>query len=91
MSLIKRSDVKNHLSTRARGILLFKSSSRPDVTGQPGNQSTDAGGTAPGPFADRAADRGGHAPAAAMSTLPTDVANDREASAPSTRSGKPRS
>src|SRR5581483_1288957 len=85
MSLIKRSDAKNQPSTRASGILLFKSSNKPGVTGQPGNQSTEAKGTVPVPFADR----GSQAPAAAMSTLPTDVANDREASAPSTRSGKP--
>ena len=84
MSLIKKSDVKHHLSTRANGILLFRSSNEPDVTGQAGDRSTGAKATVPIPFADHCK----QAPPAVLSTLPTDVANERKASAPSTRFGE---
>jgi hypothetical protein len=40
MSFIKKSDVKNHLSSRNRnGIHLYKPASQPDATGFSGEQS----------------------------------------------------
>jgi hypothetical protein len=86
MSLIKRSDVKRHLSTRARGILLFKSSSTPDVIAQQGNQGTETTGSVSIPVAGR----GSQPPDAEMSICPIGVTGDPEASAPSAGSGKPR-
>lgn len=88
MSLIKKSDLKNHLSTRANATRLpFQSSSKPDATAQPGNQSTGVKETVPVSYADR----GSAAPTAAASTLPPDVANEGEASVPSPESGMPAS
>lgn len=43
MSLIKRSDVKSHLSTRARGVVLpFKPASQPDASGDSGSELRDS-------------------------------------------------
>lgn len=87
MSLIRKADVKNHLSTRTGRILPFKPSSKADVTDPTGTQRTDAKSTVPVADTDR---RAGALAAPAL-TLPADGASEREASAPATRSGKPTS
>lgn len=42
MTLIKKSDVKNHLSTRSNAIVFpFRPASQPDATGNSGDDVTD--------------------------------------------------
>lgn len=48
MSLIKRSDVKNHLSTRRKTLMPFRPVSQPDATGNPEGEPRDAKVAAPG-------------------------------------------
>ena len=52
MSLIKKSDVKNHLSTRQKTLLPSRPMSQPDATGNPESELLDAKVIAPGSDAD---------------------------------------
>lgn len=48
MSLIKKSDVKNHLFTRRKTLMPFRPISQPDATGNPEGEPRDAKVAAPG-------------------------------------------
>lgn len=73
MSLIKKSDVKNHLSTRSReSLLLFRSSPRPEAI--PNAQSENA------------AEPGTGHPVSALSTA---IPVEHKAAAPSIKPEKP--